>query len=105
VSCGGSQKTYESGKVGDDIALQFRLVDKTGAALALESASVTIRTDAGALTIDAAAGDLVASNIAEYVWTPDEEGDYDVEWHGKYGGDLDIYSATGRISIGPRLAT
>ncbi len=100
--------TYEPGKVGDDIALQYELLDSESppSAQAIDSATISIRDrDTGVLVVDAVAADLPVANIAQYVWTPVAPGTYHIEWHVVHSGGSDLSSATISIVIRARVAS
>lgn len=91
---------YETGKVGEDLVLQYELTDAD-----IESAAITIQSSAStALTVDAAAATLPEARIAQYVWTPDTPGYYLIEWHLQHSGGVDRYPPTIVMVVEPRIA-
>ncbi len=96
-----SRYRYETGKVGEDLVLQYELTDAD-----IETAAISIQdSNRVALEVDAAAATLPSARIAQYVWTPTTPGYYFVEWHLQHSGGIDRKPPSIAIIIEPAIAT
>ena len=91
-------------KLGDKLGQRFVVENMPGAS-SLKSVQYLDNGAPTDGTVNPGDATLADSNVADYVWTPDAAGDYEVEWHLVHSTDIDVYVREIELRVDERIAT